>query len=173
LKREINKKDVRLQPKSGAPKQTSSSHIDPVEVHLIRLLLEYPQKSEQADSENILDYFLHPELKNLGKKIIETFKLLGFVDINVILSADDDKSLREKIYKLSIEAPQADDVIAGKDFTDTIRKIKGKWYKDQHRQLKLKLAQAQEDGNEELKNKLTYEKQSLLKKEKELSLSKA
>ena len=173
LKREINKKDVKLQPKSGAPKQTSSSHIDPVEVHLIRLLLEYPQKSEQADSENILDYFLHPELKNLGKKIIETFKLLGFVDINVILSADDDKSLREKIYKLSIEAPQADDVIAGKDFTDTIRKIKEKWYKDQHRQLKLKLTQAQEDGNEELKNKLTYEKQSLLKKEKELRSSKA
>ena len=37
-------------------------------LHLIRLLLEYPQKTVQVESENILDYFLQPELKALGRK---------------------------------------------------------------------------------------------------------
>ena len=74
----------------------------------------------------MLDYFLHPELKNLGEKIVESYKLLGFVDINVILSADADRPLREKIYKLRINEPPADDKTMEKDFTDTIRKIKEK-----------------------------------------------
>ena len=42
------------------------------------------------------------KLKALGEKIVETYKLLGFVDIGVILSADEDSPLREKIFKLII-----------------------------------------------------------------------
>jgi DNA primase len=168
LKKEIHKKNVQLKPKSGGQKQPMDHRIDPVEVHLIQLLLEYPQKTAQAESEKVLDYFLHTELKNLGEKIVEAYKLLGFVDINVILSSDDDRSLREKIYKLRIDEPPADDKTMEKDFADTIRKIKEKWYKDQHRQLKFKLAQAQESGNEELSHKLLYEKENILTKEREL-----
>jgi DNA primase len=137
-------------------------------VHLIRLLLEYPQKTAYVESEKVLDFFLHPELKHLGKKIVEAYKLLGFVDINVILSADDDRPLREKIYKLSIEAPPADDTMVEKNFTDTIRRIKEKWYKEQRRQVQFKLNQAQENGNNELTQQLTCQKQNLMKEEKEL-----
>jgi len=168
LKKEIHKKDVQLKPKGGSQKKTIDAHIDPVEVHLIRLLLEYPQKTTYVESEKVLDFFLHPELKHLGEKIVEAYKLLGFVDINVILSADDDRPLREKIYKLSIEAPPTDDAMVEKNFTDNIRRIKEKWYKDQHRQLKLKLARAQESGNEEILSILLYEKKELIKKEREL-----
>jgi DNA primase len=168
LKKEIHKKDVQLKPKGGSQRQTIDPHIDPIEVHLIRLLLEYPQKTTYVENEKVLDFFLHPELKNLGEKIVEAYKLLGFVDINVILSADDDRSLREKIYKLSIEAPPTDDTMVEKNFTDTIRRIKEKWYKDQHRQLKLKLARAQESGNEEILSSLLHEKKELITKEREL-----
>ena len=129
----------RLKPKAGSQKQTINIHIDPVEVHLIRLLLEYPQKTAFVESEKVLDYFLHPELKNLGEKIVEAYKLLGFVDINVILSADADRPLREKIYKLSINEPPADDKTMEKDFTDTVRKIKEKWYKEQQRQVQAQI----------------------------------
>jgi DNA primase len=168
LKKEIHKKDVQLKPKGGSQKQTIDAHIDPIELHLIRLLLEYPQKTVYVESEKVLDFFLHPELKNLGEKITEAYKLLGFIDINVILSADDDRPLREKIYKLSIEAPPTNDTMVEKNFTDTIRRIKEKWYKDQHRQLKLKLAHAQESGNEEILSSLLHEKKELIKKEREL-----
>lgn len=168
LKKEIHKKDVQLKPKGGSQRQTIDPHIDPIEVHLIRLLLEYPQKTTYVENEKVLDFFLHPELKHLGEKIVEAYKLLGFIDINVILSADDDRPLREKIYKLSIEAPPTDDTMVEKNFTDTIRRIKEKWYKDQHRQLKLKLARAQESGNEEILSSLLHEKKELITKEREL-----
>ena len=105
LKKEINEKDTQLRPNGAIEKQTVDPHIDPVEIHLIRLLLEYPQKTAYVESEKVLDFFLHPELKNLGGKIVEAYKLLGYIDINVILSADEDKPLREKIYKLMMEAP--------------------------------------------------------------------
>jgi DNA primase len=168
LKKEIHKKDVQLKPKGGSQKQTIDPHIDPVEVHLIRFLLEYPQKTAYVESEKVLNFFLHPELKSLGEKIVEAYKLLGFIDINVILSADGDRPLREKIYKLSIEAPPTDDTMVEKNFTDTIRRIKEKWYKEQKRQVQFKLSQAQESGDKDLSNKLLYEKEDLLTKEKEL-----
>jgi DNA primase len=168
LKKEIHKKDVQLRPKGGSQKQTIDAKIDPVEVHLIRLLLEYPQKTAYVESEKVLDFFLHPELRNLGKKIVEAYKLLGFVELNVILSADDDRPLREKIHKLIIEAPPTDDTMVEKNFTDNIRRIKEKWYKDQHRQLKLKLANAQDSGNEEILSSLLHEKKELIAKEREL-----
>jgi DNA primase len=168
LKKEIHKKEIQIKPKTAGEKQNIKVLIDPVEVHLIRLLLESPQKTAYLENEKVFDFFLHPELKNLGEKIVEAYKLLGFVDINVILSGDAERSLREKIYKLSIDEPPTDDKTMEKDFTDTVRKIKGKWYKDQHRQIKFKLAQAQECGDKELSHKLLYEKENILTKEREL-----
>ena len=168
LKKELHKKEVQIKPKTAGEKQNINVQINPLEINLIRLLLEYPQKTVQVESERILDCFLQPELKALGEKIVEAYKLLGFIDISVILSADEDSPLREKIFKLMMEAPPTDDAILEKNFTDNIRRIKEKWYKDQHRQLKFKLAQAQESGNEELSNKLLYEKENILTKEREL-----
>ncbi|MGA2781428.1 MAG: DNA primase [Smithella sp.] len=166
LKKEIHKKEVQIKSKTVSEKQNIKVQFDPVEVHLIQLLLEYPQKIAQAESEKVLDDFLHTELKNLGEKIVEAYKLLGFVDINVILSSDADRPLREKIYQLSVNEPPTDDKTIEKDFTDTVRKIKGKWYKEQKRQVQLKLRQADESGDKELIHNLTCQKLNLMKEEK-------
>ena len=168
LIKETYKKEMQIEPKSGKEKLQFNVNNDLVEVHLIQLLLEYPQKTIQAENENILDYFLQPKLRVIGKKIIDAYKLLGFVDIGVILADEEDSSLRERIFQLMIKALPADDVMLEKIFADNVRQIKKKWYKDQHRQIKLKLGKAQENGNEELMNKLLHEKENLLMKEKEL-----
>lgn len=168
LIKETYKNEMQIEPKSGKEKLQFNVNNDLVEVHLIQLLLEYPQKTIQAENENILDYFLQPKLRVIGKKIIDAYKLLGFVDIGVILSDDEDSSFRERIFQLMIKALPADDVMLEKIFADNVRQIKKKWYKDQHRQIKLKLGKAQENGNEELMNKLLHEKENLLMKEKEL-----
>jgi len=167
LKKEIHKNETQIKPKIAIQK-SSQVQIDPVEINLIRLLLEYPQRAIVAEKENILYFFLQPQLKVLGAKIIDAYKLLGFVDLGVILSADDDAPLREKIFQLMMEALPADDEMLEKIFADNIRKIKKKWYKDQHRQIKLKLMQAQEKGNQELLNELLQEKEILLIREREL-----
>jgi len=150
----------------GKPSLNVSS--DLVELHLIQLMLEYPQKIIQVESEGILEYFLQPELKNLGKKILDAYKLLGFIDIGIILSADENSSLRERIFQLMMQALPADDSMLGKILADNVRQIKRKWYKEQHRQIKLRLSKAQENGNEDMINKLLYEKENILMKEKEL-----
>jgi DNA primase len=168
LIKEAYKKEPRFKQQSAGQRQNQKIHIDPVEVNLIRLLLEYPQKTVQVESENILDYFLQPELKALGWKIVETYKLLGSVDIGVILPTDEDAPMREKIFQLMMEAMPADDVMVDKIIIDNIRQIQKKWYKDQHQQIKLKLGKAQEKGNEELLNQLLQEKKNLLLKEREL-----
>ncbi len=168
LGNEVYKDTSASKPKTGKEKLPVNINNDAVELHLIQLLLEYPQKNDQVANENILDFFLQPDLKALGKKIIDAYKLLGFVDLGIILCADEEAPLRERIFRLMMEALPSDDVMLEKIFSDNIRQIKKKWYKDQHRQIKLKLAQAQEKGNGELLNKLVQEKEKLLIEEREL-----
>ena len=140
-----------------------------VELHLIRLLMEYPQKILQVDNEKVFNFFLQPELKDLGNKIIENYKLLGFVDLNIILSTDEEAPLREEILRLMMEALPTEDIMLEKIFADNVRQIKKKWYKDQHRRIKFKLTQAQENGDQKLLNRLVQEKEKLLIEEKELN----
>lgn len=154
---------------TGKEKLPFNVNNDMVELHLIQLLLEYPQKSLQVQSENVLDFFMQPQLKELANKIIEAYKLLGFVDLNVILSADEEAPLREKIFRFMMEALPSDDVMLERIFTDNIKQIKKRWYKDQHRRIKFKLAQAQEKGDQALLNRLVQEKEKLLMEEKGLN----
>lgn len=169
LIKEVYKNTSQIRLQTGEDKLPFNINADLVELHLIQLLLEYPQKSLQVKSENVLDFFLQPQLKELANKIIETYKLLGFVDLSIILSADEEAPLREKIFRLMMEALPSDDLMLEKVFTDNIRQIKKKWYKDQHRRIKFKLAQAQEKGNQELLNRLVQEKEKLLMEERELN----
>lgn len=159
-----------VQDKKTAVKTKPVLHIndDAVELHLIQLMMEYPQKITQVDSEKILDYFLQPEIQNLGKKIIDAYKLLGFVDIGIILTADGNSALRERIFQSMIKALPADENMVEKIFSDNVRQVKRKWFKEQHRQIKIKLSKAQESGNEDMINKLLCEKENILIKEKEL-----
>ena len=169
LIKETYKNTPQGEQKGGKTKQPVNINNDVVELHLIQLMLEYPQKIIQVENENILDYFLQPELQNLAKKIIDAYKLLGFIDIGVILSANENASLRERIFQSMMKALPADDTMLEKIFADNVRQIKRKCYKEQHRQIKLKLSKAQENGNEDLLNKLLYEKENILMKEKELN----
>jgi DNA primase len=155
----------------GRPGKTSppvNVHHDVVELNLIQLMLEYPQKIMQVENEHILDYFLQPEIRNLGNKIIDAYKLLGFVDVALVLSDGEHTALRERLYQLMIKELPTADVILEKIFADNVKQIKRKWYREQHRQIKIKLSKAQEIGNEDLMNQLLHEKQKVMIREKEL-----
>ncbi|HLZ19614.1 MAG TPA: toprim domain-containing protein, partial [Smithellaceae bacterium] len=161
LKREVHRKEVHVRPKTEETADVKLN-VNPLEMNLIRLMLECPQKTELIEQEKILDSFMDPRLKALGEKIVQDYKLLGYIDINVILSADDDKGLRNNLYELRINEPTTDDNMVDRIFSDNIRQIRGKWYKEQHRQLTKKLVQAQTSGNEELRQKLTVEIHNLM-----------
>jgi DNA primase len=168
LKKEIRKKDGHVKYEAAVAGGDPKLNFNPLEINLIRLLLEYPQKTESVEAEKILDFFMETQLKDLGEKIVQAYKLLGYVDINMILSSDEDKRLRENLYKLSIEAPPTDENMVERNFTDNIRRIREKWYKEQHRQLKKKFIAAEQSGNDNLLQQLMLEKQKLMAAEKEL-----
>lgn len=169
LGKEVYENKLPAKSNSGKEKPLLNINNDVVELHLIQLLLEYPQKTIQAKNENIPDYFLQPQLKALAEKIIETYGLLGFVDLSIILPTNEDAPLRERLFRLMMEALPSEDVMLEKIFADNIRQIKKKWYKDQHLRIKFELRQAQEKGNHDLLNKLLEEKEGLLMKERQLN----
>jgi len=169
LKKEAHRKAGKIQQAGPAAlKRSAEMRLNPLEMNLIRLMLEYPQKTLFVESEKILNYFMEPLLQKLGDKIIETYKLLGYIDINMILASDEDKSLRETIYRLSIEAPPTDENMVERNFADNVRRIREKWYKEQKRMVQLKLRQAQESGDGELTRELIFQKQNLMREEKQL-----
>lgn len=168
LKKESYRTETSVKKTVAGQQRNTQIKIDPVEANLICLLLEYPQKTIEAEKENILSFFLQTELKMLGKKIVDAYKLLGFVDLSVILSPDEDEALREKIFRIMMEVQPVDDVMLEKIFTDNIMKIKKKWYKDQRRHVQIKMTEAQEKGNRDVLNELLKEKERLLIQEKEL-----
>ena len=162
LKREARRKAA---PAPSGKKASAPTAMNLLELNLIRLMLEYPQRALLVEQENILDCFLENVLKDLGTKILETYKLLGYVDINVLLPSDEDKPLRERLYKMSVEEPPAEDDQVERNFADNMRRIREKWYKEQKRQVQHKLRQAQEGGNQDLIRELTFQKQNLMKEE--------
>ena len=169
LKKEAHRKTGKSQQTGPAvPKRSDAIKLNPLEMNLIRLMLEYPQKTLYVESEKTLNYFMEPSLQKLGDKIIETYKLLGYIDINMILSSDDEKPLRESIYRLSIEAPPTDESMVDRNFEDNVRRIREKWYKEQKRVVQLKLRQAQESGDGELTRELIFQKQNLMREEKQI-----
>jgi DNA primase len=165
LKREIHRKPASAQSRAGVKKTSPRIAVNPLEFNLIRLMLEYPQKALLVDGENILEYFLEPVLKDLGTRIVQTYKLLGYVDVNVLLPSDEDKPLREYIYKMSVETPPTDDDMVERNFVDNMGRIREKWHKEQKRQVQHKLRQAQECGDSDLILELTFQKQNLMKEE--------
>ena len=168
LLRETYAHGIKNEVKNDKNRPSVGSNHDVVELHLIQLMMEYPQKINQVESDHVLDYFLQPELRNLGKKIVDAYKLLGFIDVGVILSTEENQSLRERIFQRMIKEVPTDDVMLDRLFDDNVRQIKRKWYKEQHRQIKIKLSKAQDNGDEDTINKLLYEKGNILIKEKEL-----
>ena len=169
LKKEAHRKTGKSQQTGPAVhKRSDAIKLNPLEMNLIRLMLEYPQKTLYVEREKTLNYFLEPSLQKLGDKIIETYKLLGYIDINMILPSDEDTPLRESIYRLSIEAPPTDESMVDRNFKDNVRRIREKWYKEQKRMVQLKLRQAQENGDGELTRELIFQKQNLMREEKQL-----
>lgn len=171
LIRETYGNEINRKAKPGKISLLANVHHDAVELHLIQLMLEYPQRIMQVENESILDFVLQPEIRNLGKKIIDVYKLLGFVDVALILSDGEHSTLRERLYQLMIkELPADDNIMLEEIFADNVKQIKRKWYRDQHLQIKIKLSKAQENGNEDLIHQLLHEKKEMMIREKELHI---
>ncbi len=135
--------------------------VDIVELNLIYMMMEYPEKIPVADREGILDCFDSEELKELGQTIIgETG------DASSLVGDLEDGLVKERLLRLMMEQPFSDREIADRVFNDNIKQIRNKWYKGKNALLKRELIRAQHAGDRALSDSLLRDRDRLLKEER-------
>ena len=150
-------------PKTASPGKKAEK-VDMVELNLIYMMIEYPEKIHVVTREGILDCFASETLRKLGQAITDkTGDIAGFA------GDMENGPVKEGLLKLAMEPPVMDREIVGRVFDDNIRQIKKKWYKSRHALLKRKLIRAREMDDSELSSSLLQERNRLLKEERGLT----
>ncbi|MBW2544455.1 MAG: DNA primase [Deltaproteobacteria bacterium] len=148
--------------KAASPEKRTEK-VDMVELNLIYMMMEYPEKIPVVVRDGILDCFASETLKKLGKAIT------GEVGDATSLVGDlEDGTVKERLLKLMMEQPFSDKEVAGRVFDDNIKQIRNKWYKGRHNMLKRELIRARDTDDRELSDSLLRERDRLLKEERGL-----
>jgi DNA primase len=142
--------------------------IDSVELSLVHIMLEYPQKIPEIVHADILDCLTNSDIRNFGEFLKESARDgSADFDASVLINRIDNGTIREKLLKKMVHEAPYDDKMVDRILSDTIRQIKRKGYGKKGKDLEMQLAKAQEKGDQELCNSLLGEIQKL-RREKEL-----
>ncbi len=147
-----------------------AAKVDPVEWIFLHLLMEHPEWLPVVREENLLDYLLDGDLQDLGRALLENFERDGKVTVADLIGSVPDNAVKQNLLKMVMEGAPADPKVAEKVFADTIRKLKTRWYREKHKNLKIELIKAQERDDENLCKRILIEKERLIREEKELSV---
>jgi DNA primase len=152
------------------PTRTAGAEMDPSELSLIRMILEYPAKVSTVRESAILACFRTEELKLLGEKLL-TMDREGrtMQDASPLVDTLTEGPLREKLLALLVqESPYTEEMI-DRLLADTIRKIRERSNKERGKILKRKIKEAERSGNGELVDRLMLDMKRLI--EEKVSLS--
>ncbi len=138
--------------------------VDIVELNLIYMMMEYPEKIPVVKSEGILDFFDSEELKSLGNRIIEERG-----DAASMVTGFENGPVKQKLLKLMMERPFSDKLIIDRVFDDNIGQVRKKWYRGKGALLKRELIMAQNKGDRALSDRLLRDRDRLLKEERGLA----
>jgi DNA primase len=164
LKAELNKVDPARKPTEGIRPAGKKKEFDPIELGLIRMLLNKPALVRSAVEKSIFTFFLDEELKQFGnllanEEITEASGLIGRIE-----NAD----LQKQLWKLMVLESPYENGSLERIFTDTVKKIKTKWFRQKHEILKIELRKAEERNDQRTCSSILLEKEKLKKEEKAL-----
>ena len=145
--------------------------IDNVEMSLIQVMLDYPGKIPEVVQTGILDRLTSAGLRAFGRELIESFARDGLecFDASFLVDRLGKGMIREVLLKRMVDEIPYDESMADCILSDAVKQIKRKWYKEKHKVLRMKLAQAEETGDKDLCHSLLVEKEQLRREEKALS----
>jgi len=149
--------------KTAPPPRKGAGKVDMVELNLIYMMMEYPEKISVVAEEGVLEYFGSEVLRRLGQVIAEDRG-----DANSLVNDLEDGPVRERLMQLMMERPFPDREIADRVFADNIRQVRSRWYKSRHALLKKELLRAQHAGDRALSDSLLRDRDRLLKEERGL-----
>ncbi|MBN1613412.1 MAG: DNA primase [Deltaproteobacteria bacterium] len=171
LKREINLMlATGMKPAGEAIRGQNERKIDPVELFLVQLLIEHPEKIPRMVTENVMDYMEDPDLKTMGRMLVERYDIKEFSvpDATALIEGLENERIRTQLLRSLVESPPLDHSVADRVFDDTVHKVKRKWYRQQHGIIRRKLVAAQRSGDQTLCHSLILEKDKLLREERAL-----
>lgn len=149
---------------SGAMRR-QAPQADPVELKLIHVLLEHPERVEQVWRSGALDFFSSPELKALGTEMRRQMAENGALDVSAALETITDEGMKGMLTAYLFEGGSWDGAGVEKYIDDAVRRVKTKWFRRKHQELKAELLKAQGRGDVETCRRLLEEKARLLKEE--------
>ena len=151
-------------------RRKAPTEYDPIEMSLVQMMLEYPNKISVVAESGVLDCFRTGELKSLGGELLAASREGGATkDASVFVGSLSEGPLREKLLALLVrESPYHEDLI-DRLMADAVRQLRERVNKERGRILTRKINEAKKAGNQELHDRLFAEKNRLLGKSKELS----
>jgi len=164
LKREV------LRAKSQAPsavradlsRRATSAEVDPLELSLIRMMLEYPAKRSTVRESAILVDFRSEALKLLGEELLAVDGEGGAMrDVSSLVGTLTEGPLRDKLLALLVQESPFPEELIDRLMADTIKKIKERANKEKGRTLTRKIKEAEKTGNWELIDRLILDAERL------------
>jgi DNA primase len=144
--------------------------MDPLELELIRMMLEYPDRIPVTEAAGALTCFRAGPLRSLGEAILTARTGAGWDagDVTALVTGLPADAIREKLLDLMLRESPYPEAMMDRLFVDTIGRIRLKWYRERQRLLQQKMNKAQEVGNRALCDALLAEKDKLAREEKDL-----
>jgi len=167
VRREVSRLEAAQRQPESPPARRTTGPVDPVELSLVRMMIENPARVREIDRENLLACFTSGPLKSLGESIVESHRRGQPARLAELIERVGDREVREKLLEAALTAGSPDDALRDRLFDDTVRKIRQRWYRDKQRDLRVRLLRAQEAGDEDLCNRLLDEKERLRHEQKE------
>jgi len=160
LKKEIQRSlNSKTSTPERAPQTQDKSKDDQVELSLIHIMLEYPDKIPEVFQAGVLDYMTNTELRKFAEVLKDAFDRGEGVDFDSSMLIDrlEIGMVREKLLKKMIDDVPCDKKMVERILADNIRQIERKGFGEKHRLLHMELAKAREMGDHEMENSLMME----------------
>ena len=167
LRQEVTRIVAPQRSPSALPSRPATGIVDPVELSLIRMMIENPERAREIERGNVLACFTSDALKSLGESVVEHSRRARPVRLAEFIDRVQDKTIREKLLESSLSAGSPDEALRNRIFGDTVRRIRQRWYREKQRDLRVRLLRAQEAGDQDLCKRLLDEKERLRHEQKE------
>jgi DNA primase len=170
LKAEVFRVLTHAVPPAAPLKKRAVREPDPLELSLVHMMIESPDRIPAVAASGVLACFTTEELRSLAEGLLKAFEKEGgaIPDISPLVNGLEEGPVKARLLDLLMrespyQAEWMDRLIA-----DTIRKIQRKWYKERHRMLKGKIVKAEESGDRMMCDVLLREKERLMREEEGL-----
>lgn len=151
------------QKKTGAPSPSPGTgrEIDPVELYLVYLMIEFPDRIPLVTASGVLTMCTRSPIRDLAEQIAGLFEKGGAITMSDVIGETHEDDVRDCLLRLAMDK-RPDASIVDKIFHDTLGQIKARWYREQSRTLTRRMVEARERGDRELCDRLLVEKKQLL-----------